>query len=632
MKRKTFKSIVILLLTAISAVAQTNEITYQGKLNDGAVPANGSYDMQFQLYALDSGVEVPVGTSVEVMSVNVVNGVFTAKLDFSHVAGSFTGGEHSIGMSVRAAGVASYTLLSPTQKITSAPYAIRSQNAESASLATDAAQLGGVAAGQYVLTNDSRMTDARAPTAGSANYIQNSTVQQAASDFHISGDGRIGGVLRADSVSSLSGYFSAATRILYAPTNGSTFVGRDTGTDLDGGIYITAVGENAAANVTTGTRNSFFGYTAGWQETTGSSNSYFGAAAGSSSVATSFNSIFGAEAGRFMATSDHNTFVGYRAGRVAEGGTNTFVGSSAGDSTTTGANNSFVGGASGGNNTEGDGNVFMGLNSGQLSSTGDFNVFLGTSSGGDNVSGNRNTFVGYDNGNINATGSYNTSLGAGTRFGEPDLTYATSIGAGSRAELSNSIYLGRPLGQDTVRIPGGLNLTGAASISGNLLANGAISVFSGSVSLQTLGSAGLTSLCRNGSNIISSCSSSLKYKSNLARFSSGLEVVKRLQPITFNWIDGGMSDLGLGAEDVEAIEPLLVTYDKDGSVEGVKYDRIGVVLVNAVKEQQEQIERMETTIEQQRQMIEKQNAAIESLKQIVCAQNSDAAICKEESR
>jgi len=37
------------------------------------------------------------------------------------------------------------------------------------------------------------------------------------------------------------------------------------------------------------------------------------------------------------------------------------------------------------------------------------------------------------------------------------------------------------------------------------------------------------------------------------------------------------------------VAPELVFY-RDGSVEGVKYDRIGVVLINAVMEQQAQIE------------------------------------------
>ena len=66
--------------------------------------------------------------------------------------------------------------------------------------------------------------------------------------------------------------------------------------------------------------------------------------------------------------------------------------------------------------------------------------------------------------------------------------------------------------------------------------------------------------------------------------------------VRFDWKDGGMHDLGLGAEDVAAIEPLLVTYNAKGEVEGVKYDRIGVVLVNAVKEQQARIEALEAAL------------------------------------
>ncbi len=80
--------------------------------------------------------------------------------------------------------------------------------------------------------------------------------------------------------------------------------------------------------------------------------------------------------------------------------------------------------------------------------------------------------------------------------------------------------------------------------------------------------------------------------------------------------------MGLGAEAVAAIEPLLVTYNAAGEVEGVKYDRIGVVLLNAVKEQQ-------THIEAQQKQINEQQALIENLRLLVCRHNAQAAVCKE---
>src|SRR5205814_5693859 len=111
----------------------------------------------------------------------------------------------------------------------------------------------------------------------------------------------------------------------------------------------------------------------------------------------------------------------------------------------------------------------------------------------------------------------------------------------------------------------------------------------GTLTAVTLGSAGNTTLCRNGFNQISTCSSSLRYKKDLQPFTRGLALLNSLKPITFKWKADNSPDLGFGAEDIAAIEPLLVTHNAKGEVEGVKYDRITAVLVNAVKEQQEQI-------------------------------------------
>jgi hypothetical protein len=67
--------------------------------------------------------------------------------------------------------------------LTSTPYAIRSATAaaaDSAATATNATQLGGVATNQYVQTDDARLTDSRAPMAGSSNYIQNNNLTSSA--------------------------------------------------------------------------------------------------------------------------------------------------------------------------------------------------------------------------------------------------------------------------------------------------------------------------------------------------------------------------------------------------------------------------------------------------------------------
>jgi hypothetical protein len=57
-----------------------------------------------------------------------------------------------------------------------------------------------------------------------------------------------------------------------------------------------------------------------------------------------------------------------------------------------------------------------------------------------------------------------------------------------------------------------------------------------------------------------------------------------------------------------------VTYNERGQVEGVKYDRIGVILINAIREQQE--------------MIKRQQAEIDELKRLACKANPKARLCR----
>jgi hypothetical protein len=150
----------------------------------------------------------------------------------------------------------------------------------------------------------------------------------------------------------------------------------------------------------------------------------------------------------------------------------------------------------------------------------------------------------------------------------------------------------------------------------------------GIASLRNLGTGGATALCRNASNQISTCSSSLRYKTNIASYDSGLSLIMRLRPVTFNWRENNLFDFGLVAEDVAEIEPLLATFGIDGRVEGVKYDRLGVVLVNAVGEQQHQIEDQKRQIEAQAELIRRQQSELDELKSVVCSMNPSAEFCK----
>lgn len=105
------------------SVSAGSSFTYQGSLKSGSSPVNGSYDFRFRLYgAPEEGTQT--GGAVAIDSVEVVDGVFTVYLDFG--AGAFNGDARYLEVEVRPFG-GSYSLLSPRQPISPAPYALFAQ-------------------------------------------------------------------------------------------------------------------------------------------------------------------------------------------------------------------------------------------------------------------------------------------------------------------------------------------------------------------------------------------------------------------------------------------------------------------------------------------------------------------------
>jgi hypothetical protein len=603
--------------------AQTTEFTYQGSLQNSSAPATGNFDFEFLLYdSLTGGVQQ--GATLTRGSVSVANGTFSVKLDFGS---QFPGANRFLEIHVRPTGQPGITVLAPRQPIGSSPYAVQSlnaTNATTATTATNAIQLGGVAANQYVLTGDARLSDARPPTAGSANYIQNGTGVQATSNFNISGDGTAGGTITANIVNTTTQYNLSGSRILSNVGSFNLFAGVGTGLSNTAGIG-----------------NAFFGDFAGFNNATGNSNTFLGRNAG-----------------------NFNTF----------GNSNTFTGSRAGYNNTLGNDNAFFGRDAGILNTSGGSNAFFGPGAGSTLSTGNNNTVIGSNANvsvGSLINGTAigyRAFVANDNslvlGSINSVNgaTADTKVGIGTTA--PSYPFSVVGSAGTSADqgvaefasgvndvgvrIKNTAANGRTWtlfssGGTTGLCQGCLTIWDATAGLARLTAdtNGNVGIgttgpgaklhVNGTIRLDTLGVGGSTQLCHNGSNQISTCSSSARYKDNINSFSSGLSLIRQLRPVTFNWKDGGMADMGLVAEEVNAVEPLLTTTNASGQVEGVKYDRVGVVLVNAVKEQQAQIEAQAAQIELQRveiELLKEKAAEVDELKALVCGQRPRAGICK----
>ena len=108
--------------------------------------------------------------------------------------------------------------------------------------------------------------------------------------------------------------------------------------------------------------------------------------------------------------------------------------------------------------------------------------------------------------------------------------------------------------------------------------------------------------------------SSLRYKTDLRPFLGGLNVVNRLKPYDFAWKTGGVREIGLIAEDVAQVEPLLTFKNGNDEIEGVKYENLNVVFINAFKEQQSQIDELRQLIKTQQELLKQQAQQIESMK------------------
>jgi hypothetical protein len=101
--------------------------TYQGFLQDSDVPAGGNYDLRFELFGSPSE-EKRVGPAIYGGGLPIVNGVFSVHLDFGGEV--FEGEPRWIEVAVRPAGSeAEYTVLTPRQPLSPAPYAIMAQQA-----------------------------------------------------------------------------------------------------------------------------------------------------------------------------------------------------------------------------------------------------------------------------------------------------------------------------------------------------------------------------------------------------------------------------------------------------------------------------------------------------------------------
>jgi hypothetical protein len=228
---KYFKilSVMIFFPIALSAQAVNTVFTYQGELVVNGSPANGNYDMAFDAYDMLTGGSSLLLFGADIhTNVTVTNGIFTiSDVDFGNLV--FTGGADTwIELAVKPVSSGTYNTLSPRQKITSAPYAIK---ADFSNTATSASDLSVTANANDVLVYDGTNWK----SGGNKIRVSSVGVSVGTTSIPPTNGIRVGGVLKADGNAELNSDLS----VIGSTVMGPSFLGTATST-LD--INSTAAG------------------------------------------------------------------------------------------------------------------------------------------------------------------------------------------------------------------------------------------------------------------------------------------------------------------------------------------------------------------------------------------------------
>lgn len=314
-------------------------------------------------------------------------------------------------------------------------------------------------------------------------------------------------------------------------------IGKDVLAAPIGAQHNVAIGNGALEDSTSGIQNVAVGNFA-----------LVNATSGSQSTAVGYSALFRAT------TADNNVGIGNLAGYEATGEDNIFVGNSAGVYASTGSKNVFIGNSSGG-----AGNFALG---GYAENTAVGHQAL-HSLGGTNK---HNVAVGYQAG-LQISGEANTCIGADA--GE-DITSGSGnivIGDRTAADVSSPVH--------TITTADNRVVMGSTAVTNAYI----------QVSWTTV--------------------SDERDKVNFAPVPHGIEFVKQLNPVAFQFRESRESDVAVGpvrygfkAQEVIALEgdSNVIIDDEDPSRLKYQGESLVPVLVNAMKEQQQQIEALQARL------------------------------------
>ena len=319
----------------------------------------------------------------------------------------------------------------------------------------------------------------------------------------------------------------------------------------DGGYpgFNTAEGQAALFSLTTGTGNVAVGWGSLYSDAEGSLNTAIGTGALLLNTADQ-NTASGAGALLSNTEGTNNTANGaFALFSNTTGNLNTATGFQALFGNTIGEANTANGGRALNSNTEGTNNTATGYRALASNTEGDGNTATGYRALHDNTTGNNTTGIGYYAGH-DVTGDGNVCIGANV-FGAAGVDNTTWI---------RNVY-------DSV--------------------------------------ATARAVYVNSNNKIGTLASSRRYKNEIRPMAKASEAIFSLRPVSFRYkkeVDPkSLLSFGLIAEEVAKVDPDLVTADRDGKPETVRYEAVNAMLLNEFLKEHRKNEEQEATIAQLKQ-------------------------------
>ena len=261
------------------------------------------------------------------------------------------------------------------------------------------------------------------------------------------------------------------------------------------------------------------------------------------------------------------------------------------------------------NNTSGVENTAVGAEALYNNTTGNFNTAIGKNALANSTTASANTAIGYLALVFNETGYRNTANGAFAL--ENNIAGHGNTAIGFQALYQNN-------GSDNVGL--GFN-------AGNFLTTGSGNVCIGYGVLGVAGESNTTRIKNiyssvasgravyvNADSKIGTLVSSRRFQDEIKPMDKASEAILALKPVTFRYkkeIEPNSAIMfGLIAEEVEKVDPELVTRNDKGEAETVRYEAVNAMLLNEFLKEHRTVQELRSTVAKQEATAAKQEATI----------------------